>query len=127
VSVGVAYDSPADKVTELIAQATAEHPHIVKEPEPDVLLEDFGENALLFTVQFWMRLCPGVDGGTVRSELRHRISGLFHHAGINMAFPQRDVHLDCSGPIEVRVSNGQSLLPKRVHHPRSECSAEKMH
>ncbi len=87
MSVGVAYGSPPSKVTELIAQAAAEHPHVVKGPAPDVLLDDFGDNALVFSLHFWMRLCPGVDGGTVRSDLRHRINALFNQAGISMAFP----------------------------------------
>lgn len=119
VSVGVAYDSSVDKVTELISRAAAEHPHIVETPEPHVLLEDFGESALVFTVQFWMRLRPGVDGGTVRSELRHRINALFNHSGINMAFPQRDIHLNSSRPLEVRVLNGSPRPSAEFHRERT--------
>jgi potassium efflux system protein len=105
VSVDVAYGACPAKVTELIGQAAAEHPHVIKVPAPDVLLEDFGDNALVFSLQFWMRLCPTVDGGKVRSELRHRIHALFDRAGISIAFPQRDLHLDSIRPLEIRVVN----------------------
>src|SRR6185369_12397520 len=105
VSVDVAYGACPAKVTELIGQAAAEHPHVIQNPAPDVLLEDFGDNALVFSLQFWMRLCPTVDGGKVRSELRHRINTLFEDAGISIAFPQRDIHLDSIRPLEIRVVN----------------------
>ncbi len=119
VSVGVAYGSPPAKVAELIAQAAAEHPHVMKNPPSDVLLDDFGDNALVFSLHFWMRLCPGVDGGTVRSELRHRINTLFNEAGINMAFPQRDIHLDSSRPVEIRVVNGSPSRQTEFHPSRT--------
>src|SRR5262249_21743029 len=100
VSVGVAYGAPLTKVTELIGQAAAEHLHVIKDPAPEVLLEDFGDNALVFSLQFWMRLSPTVNGGKVRSELRLRINELFQRSGISIAFPQRDIHLDTTRPLE---------------------------
>jgi potassium efflux system protein len=115
VSVGVAYGAPLTKVTELIAQAAAEHPHLIKDPAPDVLLEDFGDNALVFSLQFWMRLRPGVDGGSVRSELRHRIHALFDHDGIRIAFPQRDIHLDSIRPLEIKVVNSPATHSEELH------------
>jgi small-conductance mechanosensitive channel len=103
VSVGVAYGASPTRVTELIAQAAAEHPHVIKTPAPEVLLEDFGDNAVVFTLEFWMRLTPSVGGGRVRSQLRHRIYELFTEAGISIAFPQRDIHLDANRPLEIKL------------------------
>lgn len=105
VSVGVAYGSPTHDVADLIAQAAAEHQHVLKQPVPVVLFEEFGDKALLFTLKFWMRLSDKVDGGTVRSDLRHRMNALFAQAGIVLAFPQREVHLDVARPLEVKVIN----------------------
>jgi len=115
VSVDVAYGACPAKVTELIGQAAAEHPHVIQNPAPDVLLEDFGDNALVFSLQFWMRLCPTVDGGKVRSELRHRINTLFEDAGISIAFPQRDIHLDSIRPLEIRVVNSPATHSADIH------------
>ena len=127
VSVGVAYGAPLTKVTELIAQAAAEHPHLIKDPAPDVLLEDFGNNALVFSLQFWMRLRPGVDGGTVRSDLRHRIHALFDQAGISIAFPKRDIHLDTIRPLEIKVVNAPPTRAADLHRPRTARLSHAMH
>lgn len=105
VSVGVAYGSPTRQVADLIAQAAAEHPHVLKQPVPVVLFEEFGGSALLFTLKFWMRLNENVDGGTIRSDLRHRINALFAQTGIALAFPSRELHLDAARPLEVKVIN----------------------
>lgn len=102
-SIGVAYGSDSQRVAALIVQAAIEHPQVVQAPAPVVLFEDFADNALLFTVEFWVRLRSGTDGGRVRSELRHRIYALLDQAGIPIPFPQRDVHLEGCGLIEVKV------------------------
>jgi hypothetical protein len=117
--VVIAYGSQLTKVAELIGQAAAEHPHLMKESAPDVLLEDFGDNALVFSLQFWMRLCPGVDGGRVRSELRHSIHALFDEAGISIAFPQRDIHLDATRPLEISVISSPARPDANRHRSRS--------
>jgi len=119
VSVGVVYGASLAKVTELIAQAAGEHPHVIKDPAPDVLLEDFGDNALVFSLQFWIRLGPGVDGGTVRSDLRHRIHALFDQAGIRIAFPQRDIRLDTIRPLEIKVMNSPVARSAENHRSRT--------
>ena len=121
IPVGVAYGSPVDKTAALIAQAALTHPDVAKEPAPMVLLDDFGDNALVFSLVFWMRLRPPVDGGTIRSELRRRICAWFDEAGIVLAFPQRDVHLDSARPLDVRLVQGSpSSGPDASSTPRPE-------
>jgi potassium efflux system protein len=41
------------------------------------------------------------------SELHHDINQKFNDAGLVFAFPQRDVHLDTSRPLDIRVSHEQ--------------------
>jgi small-conductance mechanosensitive channel len=96
VRVGVAYGTPAKKVSELILQATTEQSGILTEPKPLVTFEDFGDNALIFEVNFWMK--SSVEGGlrVMRSNIRFRLDELFEEHNIIVAFPQRDVHLDGS-------------------------------
>lgn len=112
VTVNVHYGSPLDKVSELITQAAVEHPHVVKKPAPNVLLDDFGDNALVFSLHFWMRLCPGADGGMVRSELRHRIHALLDQAGVSIASPQRAIQLESSRRLEIKVVDEGSFHPR---------------
>jgi small-conductance mechanosensitive channel len=94
VSVGVAYGSPVRRVAELIEQAVNEQEDVLRDPEPRVLFQDFGNSALLFEAYFWTQLRPGGDLRRLRSEIRFRIDELFRENGITIAFPQQDVHLD---------------------------------
>jgi small-conductance mechanosensitive channel len=68
-----------------------------------VLFTEFGDNALGFEALFWVQMRNMMERMKVESELRFRIDELFRDAGIVIAFPQRDVHLDASEPIPVRV------------------------
>lgn len=116
ISIGVAYGSRLETVAALIAQAAAENPAVMKHPAPQVLLDDFGDNAMLFTLAFWMRLRPSTDGGVVRSELRCRVYALFDQAGVVLAFPQRDVHLDAVRPLDVRLVQATPPPSPRSEH-----------
>lgn len=103
VRVGVAYGSPVRKVAELVRQAVDESPDIMSSPQPVVVFEDFGDNALVFDAYFWCQVAGERELRSIRSEIRFRIAELFAADGIVVAFPQRDVHLDSSRPLEVRV------------------------
>lgn len=112
LAVGVAYGSPTEQVRNLIMQAAGEHTEIRKEPEPIVLYEEFGDNSLNFRLLFWTPVSRPMDLRRIRSDLHYRIDALFREAGITIAFPQRDVHLDTLKPLEVRLagrSEGESV------------------
>jgi len=94
VRVGVAYGSPARKVSELLTQAALGHGDVLKDPEPLVLFEDFGDNALIFDLFFWVHSKAEKGVRVVCSELRFAIDELFAQHGLVIAYPQRDVHLD---------------------------------
>ena len=103
VRVGVEYGSPVRRVSELIMQALAEHPSIKAAPKPSVVFEDFGDNALIFDAYFWSDVGGEKMLRDVRSDVRFRITELFAENDIVVAFPQRDVHLDTSSPLELRM------------------------
>lgn len=106
VDVGVAYGSPVEQVAEDLMRAASEEPGVLDQPEPEVLFMDFGDNALAFRVYFWVQVKRPLDRYRVQSRLRFRIDRVFGEAGIVIAFPQRDVHLDSLSPLEVRVVAG---------------------
>ncbi len=106
VRVGVAYGSPVQKVAELILKAVAEQPESKAHPEPSVVFEDFGDNALIFDAYFWCDVGGEKALREIRSAIRFRISQLFDDNGIVIAFPQRDVHLDATKPLEIRMLHG---------------------
>ena len=85
------------------------HGRVLENPAPKVLFMDFGDNALIFRALFWIQMSPNSSFLEIESDLRHRINHLLGDAGITIAFPQRDVHLDTLRPLDVRViadSNG---------------------
>jgi len=94
VRVGVAYGSPVKQVADLVYRAVKEHPDCLEEPKPLVIFEDFGDNALIFDVFFWIDAQGERDLRVVKSDVRFRIDDLFNEAGIVIAFPQRDIHVD---------------------------------
>jgi small-conductance mechanosensitive channel len=101
IEVGVAYGSDSRKVEALIRQAMVEHALVLEEPTPLVQLAAFGDSALGFRAMFWIR--DVLQRGGVASDVRFRILELFREAGIVMAFPQRDVHVDAPAPLAVRI------------------------
>jgi small-conductance mechanosensitive channel len=106
VAVGVAYGSPVRKVEALLLQAVEENEKVLKTPKPFVLFKDFGDNALLFYLYFWVSIDNVTQRLITESDLRFRIDDLFREAGIVIAFPQRDVHLDASKPLELKILRG---------------------
>ncbi len=96
VRVGVAYGSPVRSVAELIEQSVCEQEAVLKEPEPLVIFEDFGDNALVFDAYFWVHAVGDRDLRVIRSNIRFRIDALFSENDIVIAYPQRDVHIDGS-------------------------------
>ena len=106
--VGVAYGSPTRKVEELLLKAIRELDKAVIPPEPAVLFEDFGDNALMFEALFWVVMRRPMDRRKTLSDLRYRVDELFREEGITIAFPQRDVHLDTLKPLDIRLMKDDS-------------------
>ncbi|MDT0581519.1 mechanosensitive ion channel family protein [Brumicola blandensis] len=96
VRVGVAYGSPVTTVRDLILEATNTLNCVLKVPAPAVFFDDFGDNALMFEVYFWMDASAESERRYARSEVRYAICKLFETHQITIAYPQRDLHLDGS-------------------------------
>ena len=103
ISVGVAYGSPTRQVSQILLNVVVGHEMVLKDPPATVLFENFSDSALMFTVYFWLDLISVRDNRVVVSEIRHRISEALSSAGMVIAFPQRDVHIDAQTPIAVKI------------------------
>ena len=100
IPVGVAYGSDIDKVRAALVAAGKENPHTLSDPEPSVFLEKFGENSIEFELVVWsseMSYRPR----RYRSDLNFAIEKRLREAGIELAFPQRDLHIR-SGVLQVQ-------------------------
>ncbi len=107
LTVGVVYGAPTLVVEKLLQQIVAEEPGVLKRPEPVVIFEDFGNDALTFDTYVWVHARSPMEMRRVMSRLRFRVDELFRENGIVIAFPQRDVHLDSLSPIEVRLTRDE--------------------
>jgi small-conductance mechanosensitive channel len=90
--VGVAYGSDLEKARELMLAAAADTSRILKDPQPGFLITGFGDNAINLEVQVWIN-DPQHGLGSVKSALLWGIWRRFREQGIEMPYPQRDVHL----------------------------------
>lgn len=96
IPVGVAYDSDVDLVSKLLMDTASEHDDVATEPPPAVRFLRFDDSSLYFELRVWTRSRihrPGL----LQSDLNFAILRKFRENGVEMPFPQRDVHLDVVG------------------------------
>ncbi|MEE9342236.1 MAG: mechanosensitive ion channel domain-containing protein, partial [Gammaproteobacteria bacterium] len=94
IPVGVAYGSDTEKVKDLLLAVAADHSRVIKTsiaPEPNVLFLGFGDSALNFELRVFIYNIS--DRLSVVSELNFAIDKAFREQGIEIPFPQRDVHI----------------------------------
>ncbi len=103
IRIGVAYGSDTRKASDTLLAQAGRHGQVLKTPPPRVIFEDFGDNALMFELQYWIDYGKGADGAQIASDLRFMIEKALGEAGIVVPYAQRDVHLDASGPLRVEV------------------------
>ncbi len=93
VGVGVAYGTDPHRVEALLLGVAKAHPQVLTVPPPRIWFQDFGASSLDFVLLCWVRnpATTGLRG--LRSELRFAITDAFTKAGIEIPFPQRDLHI----------------------------------
>jgi potassium efflux system protein len=103
LAFGVAYGSDVRRVRELCFEILGKTPEVLAAPKPVVVFDDFADSSLMFQLHFWCNLDRISTLAEVRSAIRFEIDDRFKEAGIEMAFPQRDMNLKVSKALEVRV------------------------
>jgi small-conductance mechanosensitive channel len=91
VSVGVAYGTDPDSVMRLLRQALAEQEGLLDQPAPMILFTGFGDSSLDFVVRAWV-----ADNDiyvSTQSDLALKVNRILAENGIEIPFPQRDLHL----------------------------------
>jgi small-conductance mechanosensitive channel len=91
INVAVHYDADPDKVRDILLGAANEHPQVLASPEPFVYLDEFGPHALNFTLYIY--LANVSRSLAVRTDLRIAILKGLRAAGIEIPYPQAEVHL----------------------------------
>ncbi len=96
IKVGVAYGSDTARVRDVLLQVAQSSPQVLADPPPQVLFKDFGESSLDFELLAW--LADPRDENAVASEMRFAVDEAFRAEGIEIPFPQRDVHVRAGPP-----------------------------
>ncbi len=92
IPVGVAYDADVALAMDLMIAAAKETPRVLTEPGPRCQLKNFGESAIELELRLWIS-DPENGISNVRSQVRLNIWQKFKDSGIEIPFPQRDVHV----------------------------------
>ena len=91
IPVGIAYGSDTERARDLLLQCSRESSHTLDEPAARALFLGFGDNSLNFELRVFIDDLENLMA--VKSDLHFRIDKAFREAGIEIAFPQRDLHL----------------------------------
>ena len=95
IPVGVGYSSDPGQVRELLLQTAATHPDVLAEPKPDVIFTDYGDSSLNFVLRVWTS-SQAHTPLILKSDLYFTLFKVFADRGIELPFPQRDIHLRSS-------------------------------
>ena len=85
----------------LVEEAASENSNVLEEPKPYSSFEEFGDNSLLLYLRCFIEYND--NRVHIITELHKAIDKKFRDADISIAFPQRDIHLDTSTPLEINL------------------------
>ncbi len=100
IPVGVAYGSDTKKTEDLLLKIAHENSLILNDPAPSVIFGNFGDSTLDFKLRVF---ALNGDRMTVIHQLHLTINDVFNKEGLEIAFPQQDVHIDTLKTLDVRV------------------------
>lgn len=99
IPLGVSYNADLHKAIELVVAVAENHKRVLSNPTPVCRVTGFGDNAIDMELRVW--ICDPVEGVmNIRSDILLGIYDAFKEHGIEIPFPQRDVHLKPSAELQ---------------------------
>jgi small-conductance mechanosensitive channel len=98
--VGISYNSDVHQVMTLMQQAATGVDRVLREPSPASLLKGFGDNSVDLELRFWIA-DPQNGLANIRSIVMLNIWDVFQENGIEIPYPQQDIHFDTTTPVTV--------------------------
>ncbi|MFB6140374.1 MAG: mechanosensitive ion channel family protein [Halosimplex sp.] len=89
---GIGYEDDIDEATEIILEEARDHPDILEDPEPSVRLTELADSYVGLQSRFWIANPSRSDFVKVQGEYVTAVKQRFDEAGINIPYPQRDLH-----------------------------------
>lgn len=114
IPVGVAYGSDIPRVREALLEVATAHPGVLTDPPPMVFFSGFGDSALNLELAVWTRAMTQAPH-RFRSELNFAIDDAFRRHGIQIPFPQRDLHFK-SGALRMAEPATDERRPSADRH-----------
>lgn len=90
--VGVSYKENPEKIKKILVEVAQANKGVLKNPEPDVLFDEFGDSSLNFYLRVWSSEFINKPK-VLKSQLYYEIFRRFSEEGIEIPFPQRDLHI----------------------------------
>ena len=90
--VGVSYKEDPQQIKKILLEVADENPGVLKHPKSDVLFDEYADSALIFNLRVWTREYT-TRPGVLKSQLYYEIFRKFRENGIEIPYPQRDVHI----------------------------------
>lgn len=90
--VFVSYNEDPEKIKRILLDVANNNNGVLKDPKPDVLIDEFAESSIKFNLRIWTREFTDRPG-VLRSQLYYEIFKKFREEKVTIPFPQRDVHL----------------------------------
>jgi potassium efflux system protein len=104
ITVGVGYDTDTRLAMQLMGKVADAHPNVVSDPPFRISFEGFGDNSLTLNMRAFL---DDMDARLQTiTELHQNILDSFREAGIEIAYPQRDVHLSTTDPLQFQLASG---------------------
>lgn len=92
IPVGVSYNEDPEIIKKLLLDIADKNDGILKHPSPDVLFDEFGDSSLNFNLRIWTYKYINKPG-VLRSQIYYEVFRVFRENGIEIPYPQRDVHI----------------------------------
>ncbi len=100
IPVGVSYDADPEAVKNILLEAARQNGDVIVSERSEVFFTEFGDNSLNFSLLIWFNISK-IGKRRVRSRLYFSIFKELKKAGIEIPFPQRDLHLrSMPGPVQ---------------------------
>jgi small-conductance mechanosensitive channel len=91
ITIGASYDAEPQKVIDTLLALADDHIHILKDPKPLAFLIEFANSSINYELTFYLD-DPSI-GKTVKSDLSRHLWQRFAENGIEIPFPQQDIHI----------------------------------
>ena len=106
IPIGVSYGSDLELARAIMRKAAREHPQSISDPEPRCFLRSFSDSSIDFVLHFWVEDVTQGRWGP-QSEVMFEIWRQFKLQGIEIPFPQRDIHIKNSNTNDGAVDERQ--------------------